>query len=193
MNESLLAGRYAKALLAQAESLGQAGLLYPIMGQVAVGILGSKNLSALLKNPTEDVATKKQAVMSLVRESASEQKAPKEGVALLGSFVDMVFDHHRESSLAHIALAYKRLYRKLRGIVQVNLTTPQEPSKEMVDKLASVVKERVGGEVEMVCHVNPLVEGGFVLRVDDLQLDASLKGQLDKIRREFIRKNRTIV
>ena len=48
-------------------------------------------------------------------------------------------------------------------------------------------------QAELVVYVRPDIEGGFVLQVDDLLLDASLKGQLEKIKREFLRKNKTLV
>ncbi|MBR4037690.1 MAG: F0F1 ATP synthase subunit delta, partial [Tidjanibacter sp.] len=57
----------------------------------------------------------------------------------------------------------------------------------------TIVEERTGGVAEINTHILPSIEGGFVLQVDDLLLDASLKGQLEKIRKELLRKNKTLV
>ena len=112
---------------------------------------------------------------------------------MLGRFVDLVLAHHRERWLGEMALGYVRLYRKSRGLVRVRLTTTTQPEEALLARLKSIVEERTGGVAEVVQYTSPNIEGGFVLQVDDLLLDASLKGQLEKIRREFLRKNKTLV
>lgn len=92
-----------------------------------------------------------------------------------------------------MSLGYVRLYRKSRGLVRVRLTTTTQPDEALLARLKSIVEERTGGVAEVRVHTSPDIEGGFVLQVDDLLLDASLKGQLEKIRREFLRKNKTLV
>jgi len=42
-------------------------------------------------------------------------------------------------------------------------------------------------------EIDPSIEGGFILTVNDLALDASVKGQIERIRREFISRNQRIV
>lgn len=188
MNDSILSGRYAKALLAQADSVGQAEALYPVMEQMAHLLIGSAEVRALLENPMVERARKCSVVLSLAGDGCSEECR-----ALLKSFVDLVLAHHREQWLPQMALAYLRLYRKSRGLVRVRLTTTTPPDEALIARLKTIVEERTGGVAEVVTHVAPDIEGGFVLQVDDLLLDASLRGQLEKIRREFLRKNKTLV
>ena len=188
MNNSILSGRYAKALLAQADSVGQAEALFPIMEQMARLLMGSREMEALLANPMVERGRKREVTLSLVQEGCSEECR-----TLLGAFVDLVLAHHREQWLAQMALAYLRLYRKSRGLVRVRLTTTTPPNEALIERLKAIVEERTGRQAELVVYVRPDIEGGFVLQVDDLLLDASLKGQLEKIKREFLRKNKTLV
>lgn len=188
MNDSILTGRYAKALLAQADSIGQAEALYPAMEQLAHLLMGSHKVREVLNNPMVSPEKKRNILLSLVEEGCSEECR-----ALLGRFVDLVLAHHRERWLGEMSLGYVRLYRKSRGLVRVRLTTTTQPDEALLVRLKSIVEERTGGVAEVRVHTSPDIEGGFVLQVDDLLLDASLKGQLEKIRREFLRKNKTLV
>jgi F0F1-type ATP synthase delta subunit len=56
-----------------------------------------------------------------------------------------------------------------------------------------VLTERFGGQVELEIIVDAGLIGGFVVRVDGRQMDASIKGQLERIRRQFAGKNKAIV
>lgn len=188
MNDSILIGRYAKALLAQADSVGQAEALYPTMEQLAHLLMGAHEVGEVLNNPMVSPERKRNIVLSLTGERCREECR-----ALLGRFVDLVLAHHRERWLGEMALGYVRLYRKSRGLVRVRLTTTTQPEEALLARLKSIVEERTGGVAEVVQYTSPNIEGGFVLQVDDLLLDASLKGQLEKIRREFLRKNKTLV
>ncbi len=190
MNDSLLAGRYAKALLAHADSLGQAEALYPIMGELAHVAMDSAGVAQVLKNPIVGGEEKVRVVVEALCERVA---CEGESRMLVERFVGLVVGHHRERWLGQMALGYVRLYRKSRGIVRVNLTTTAEPEEALVERLRTMVEERTGGVAEINTHIQPSIEGGFVLQVDDLLLDASLRGQLEKIRKELLRKNKTLV
>lgn len=188
MNDSLLASRYAKALLAQADNIGQGEALYSTMEQLAHLLMASREVSEVLHNPTVERKRKSQVVLSLVDNCTAEGCRE-----LLASFVDLVLDHHRERWLAQMALGYVRLYRRSRNLVVVRITTTTAPDATLVARLKTIVEERTGGVAEIRIRIAPDIEGGFVLQVDDLLLDASLKRQLEKIKSEFLRKNRTLV
>ena len=83
MNDSILTGRYAKALLAQADSIGQAEALYPTMEQLAHLLMGSHKVREVLNNPMVSPEKKRNILLSLVEEGCSEECR-----ALLGRFVD---------------------------------------------------------------------------------------------------------
>ena len=53
------------------------------------------------------------------------------------------------------------------------------------EKIKALVKEQTGGEIELKEVVDPALIGGFVLRVDDQQLDTSILSELNDLRGEF--------
>lgn len=184
MNESLLAGRYAKALLAEALERGEAERLYPLMKHLGSTLRPLSPEMEVVGNPT---------IADRVRELFVVGCVGSEPPELMVRFVKLVFAHRREVYLGEMARAYVRLYRKVRGIVLVRITSAVPLDEATRERLAEVVRGHYGGEIEMVCEVKQELLGGFVLRVDGRVLDASVRSRIDRIRQQFISKNRSIV
>lgn len=184
MNESLLARRYAKALLAHAEEVGEADVLYPIMKHYSFVLHSSSPFRGVLSNPILSDGKRVEMVLSLV-----EDGQPKS----LCRFVEMVFSHNRESLLGDMARAYVRLYRRHRGVVFARVTAATPLDESTQQRLTELLRNRFGGEVEMDVKVDEQLLGGFILKVDGKEMDGSVKGQLERIRNSFISKNRSIV
>lgn len=186
MNNSLLAGRYAKALLLQAESEGVVEALYGLLKSAVEGVLVAPEVKRVLASPTH---TKEQKMGVLT--NLSEQEWP----ALWERFVTLVLAGDRGNYIAQIARRYLAQYREKHNIVVVRLTTTKPAEAETLERIVRLVKEHYGTavEVELVERVDPTIEGGFVLSVGDHRLDASLKGQIDKIRTQLLKRNKTIV
>ena len=55
------------------------------------------------------------------------------------------------------------------------------------------MEERLGGTVVLEDRVDGSLIGGFVLEVEGLRMDASVDGQLRRIRKELIEKDNRII
>lgn len=110
----------------------------------------------------------------------------------LQKFVALVIGRGRRELLREMLSGFVQLYRRERNIRVARLTMAV-PSPELEERLARMLRERTGCTLEMVSKVDPSLVGGFVLKVDDLMLDASVKRQLELVRRQFIQKNKRIV
>ena len=78
------------------------------------------------------------------------------------------------------------------GILVAHLTTAV-PAGELEDKLRSMLEKKFGGEVRIESRVDPDLVGGFTLEVGDYLLDASVRRQIETIRRQFVIQNNRIV
>ncbi len=181
MNNSLLAGRYAKALLAYALEVGEAEALYPILRDLRCKLHA---LRGMVCNPTLSEQTRAEAVVAMVGEGAP---------ASLVRFVDLVFSHNRESLLVDMATAYVRLYRQHKGITFVEVRSAKPLDDCTQQRVVDMVRRQRGGEIEVAVEVEEELLGGFVLRVDGEVLDGSVKSAIGRIRQQFISKNKTIV
>lgn len=184
MNESLLAGRYAKALLAYADEVGEAEALYPILLRLGRTLRRDYGAVEVVSNPTLSEKVRCGFVVAL---------AGEEPPVSLERFVRLVFDHNRERLLGEMARAYTKLYRQSRGITHAKVTASQPLDEEAMGRLKEIIRRRRGGEVELDVEIDPDLLGGFILHIEGEVLDASLKGQIERIRQQFIVRNRSIV
>jgi len=82
------------------------------------------------------------------------------------------------------------LYREEQGIVEAVLQTADSATEITVDQLKELLKETYKADVEISQETNPDLIGGFVLRIEDQQLDASIAAQLKRVQREL---NNTLI
>lgn len=186
MNRSLLARRYAKALLSYALEVGEAEALYPLMKGLGRTLrpYSEEHLLDFVTNPTLTDQTRREALVEVLGGDVPES---------FRRFVDLVFSHKRESLLGEMARAYMVLYRKHKGITFVRVTSAVPLSEQALAKIQQVVRQRQGGEIEIEKEVDEQLLGGFTLRVDGMVLDGSAKRAIDRVRQQFIKKNKTIV
>ena len=56
------------------------------------------------------------------------------------------------------------------------------------EKIQAIVEARTQKTIEMKIKIAPEIKGGFILQYGDNRLDASLKGQLETLRRNLVAK-----
>ena len=108
-------------------------------------------------------------------------------------FVTLVLENGRETLFHDIALSYMEVYRRAHNIAVVTLVSVEPMSELMLERVRLDVERRIHGRVELETRTDPSLQGGFIFQVGDLRLDASISGQLERIRQQFIKKNRVIV
>ncbi len=78
------------------------------------------------------------------------------------------------------------LYNDYVGNQEVTLTTASEVEPNKLNEIEQKVKELTSKNVNLTNIVDKQIVGGFVLRVGDLQYNASFKDQLKKLEQEFL-------
>ena len=184
MNESLISGRYAKALLAYAVDTGEEQALYELMRQGERTCTAMPKLLLTLASPVVTPAEKEQLILGIAGNGVPKSYA---GLARLA------VANHRETMIADIARAYMRLYRQQHNIRVVTLSSVKELAEADYARIAREVQERTHGTVEFDIRIDRELTGGFVLQIDDMRLDASIKGQLERIKRRLTRQVRALV
>ena len=152
------------------------------------GVITTRYASALLKWVDETGRSKE--VCSQVLRILKDPESLKEPlVPELQSLVSLLARNGRTPFLKQILITFFRLYNEEHHIKYASLKTAV-PSPETE---AEVRKLLEGNKVIFDTRVDPSLIGGFILKVDDMLLDASVSSQLSEIRRQFINKNRRIV
>ena len=132
-------------------------------------------LRELLRNPQLDPRSKRAALEDLL--SGADE--------LLRSFLLVLVDKGRARQLEEIAREFERLAAEQEGIVRAELTTAVELSDAEAKKLLKQIEQASGQKVEATRSVDPDLIGGMILQVGSRRLDASVRGRLERLRREL--------
>lgn len=172
MNSGLLAKRYAAALESYSSECSQSEAC---LGDARRMLASLPALGAYLGKPLPS-ATK----MDILR------KAVPDMCPAFERFLTMVVAHRRESSLRRILTSYIAEYKRVRGIADTRLTVASPPSEQLLERLRELTLK--GGDyrsVEIEVRVDPGIIGGFVYKVADKHLDASIKRQINDLKKVF--------
>jgi F-type H+-transporting ATPase subunit delta len=96
--------------------------------------------------------------------------------------IDLILKNKREEMIRNIALRFIELYRERYHIQYGKLVTavPIDPEREK--HFISHIQKIVGGKLEVDPVVDPDIIGGFILNLGDNRWDASISGELTRIR-----------
>ena len=86
-----------------------------------------------------------------------------------------------------VAHSYGTLYREQNHIIRGRLVVPTKIDKAVVEKLRKTVETKSASKVDFQVVEDPSILGGFILDYDTYSLDASVRTQLAKLKRELAR------
>lgn len=168
--------RYAKATLSLAQEQELEAKVNEDMKSIANAISESSELAQMLSNPVVKSSDKKEVLSKIFK-----------GItANTNSVIDALISNKRLTLLPEVAASYNNLFDQLRDSQVATVTTAAPLSKELEAKVLSKVKELTGKEAEVENIIDESIIGGFILRVGDIQYNASIANKLDKLKREFI-------
>lgn len=180
MNTGLIPVRYATALLDFANVSNEQDRVYAEAKAITQSYFQFNELRTVLDNPVLANAEKRKIILLAAGGKVSKS---------FERFLDLVLENNREKFLHEIALKLIDLYRKQKNIHYGKLTTALQVNAETEKRLMTLVENTTGGTIEMEKLVDPEILGGFLFEVDFVRWDASISGQLRRIKKEYIEKN----
>lgn len=176
MAEPRIAHRYAKSLLDLAREQKSLDAVFADMELVLKAINESRDFSVLLKSPV--ISTDKK--LAILKEIFSANVST---ISL--SFLVLLANKKREKYIHEIASSFVAQYKADKGIKIAEVSTPVALSEEAKKKILEIVIGKTGLKVELVEKIKPELIGGFILRVDDNQVDNSISSQINLLKRDF--------
>ena len=167
--------RYAKAVLSLANNQKVAEAVNTDMKLIAETIAKNSDLSNTIQSPIVRSSVKKSILLSVFKNINP----------ITGNLIDTLITNKRLNILGGVASKYVQLYNELKGSEIATVTTAIEITDELKATVLAKVKELTGKNVELKNVVDQSILGGFILRVGDVQYNASIANQLNKLRREF--------
>ncbi|RLD27278.1 MAG: ATP synthase F1 subunit delta [Bacteroidetes bacterium] len=167
--------RYAKAVLDLAKDQNTVEAVNNDMMLITETVEKSKDLSDMLQSPVLRSEIKKSALLEVFKDSN----------AITVGLIDTLISNKRINILSDVASTYNQLYNQFRGSEVAIVTTAIPLSKDLKSKVLAKAKELTGNDVVVNNIVDESIIGGFILRIGDIQYDASIANKLNKLKREF--------
>lgn len=166
---------YARALFEAARGAGRLDAVRRDLAAFSEAVEENDALARFLTNPQVDPAAKADVLDELAGG----------GDDLLRNFLRLLAQKGRAGEIPTIREELEALVDLEQGRIAVELTTAHPLSDEEADALVQRIERASGRSVEATRDVDPNLIGGLVLRVGSLRVDASVRGRLERLRREL--------
>lgn len=175
-----IASKYAKALLQLAVEGGVLGRIHADMLCFDRVCAANQCLVSTLKNPVIK-HSKKLVVLQAIFQNKVH--------ALTLRFFAMVTQKHREAALPTMTQDFLAQYDQYQGIKTAQVTTTWPLSDQLTLQLQKIVQQISPCQhVILEQCIDPALIGGYVLRVEDKQLDQSLRKKLRTLQKNCVTK-----
>jgi F-type H+-transporting ATPase subunit delta len=175
MNDSIIAVRYSRALF-------QSALGKNILDKVNQDML---LISEICKAPEAAEFLRSPVIVPSKKTEIFHNMFGRNVEAITLSLIDLLVKNGRESYLPSIARVFIHETLKQKGITKSVLTTAIKVDEKVKKQLIELVSGTFKTRVELEEVVDSGIIGGFVLRVDDNYIDASVRNKLNKVRKEL--------
>lgn len=177
MAEQKVSTRYASSLL---ESVIQKNLLDAVSNDVelvSAVIKQNPNLNRMLENPVIRAELKSSILEEIFKSRVNSETM---------DFILFIVKKKREELLQSILDRFKELRDSKLGFVNVNVLAASEFTDVQKNELQSKLQLILNKKVRMNYRVDEKILGGFIVQAGDTVYNASIKHQLDLLRKQFV-------
>jgi len=176
MKDARAAIRYAKAILNLAKDSKEETAVNDDMLFIATTIAENDEFEVMLRSPIVKISDKIKVLNALFSSKVNN--------ITLGLF-HLLQDNKRIAMLHSIAKQYAIIYDFDKRMQVAKVTTAVPLTKEIETKILAKIVDLTGDNANLENEINPAILGGFILRVGDMQYDASISNYLNELKKEF--------
>ncbi|MGQ9631495.1 MAG: ATP synthase F1 subunit delta [bacterium] len=170
--------KYAKALLDIAMEDGREKKIGQEIAAVADLLRRNENLRNILYHPVVGVEKKKKLLYEVLKENTMILNTTYK-------FLCLLIDKDRLKHLDWIHSEYTRLDNTARNIVNASVITARPLKPELRERIVDALERYTEGKVLLDTKVDRSLIGGIVVQVGDRIIDASIRGELNRMRSEM--------
>ena len=177
MKSERAALRYAKALLDFSIESHKEEKVYFEMQNIFSVMQSFPDLDNALNNPVLPTKKKRQIMNEVFNK----------GNKITKRLFELLSQNKREGILGIIAKKYITLFDQNMGKVTAMVTTAVPLTNSLKKKVLHKAAELSRLKIELKNIIDPSIKGGFILRVGDLQYNASVSERMQILNRELIK------
>jgi len=175
MNDGKISVRYARALFQSALEKKILDKVYDDMILVSE-VCRIPDFKELLESPII-VPSKKAGIINNTFGKNIDQ--------ITVSFINLLVKNGREIYLPGIAREFLRSTKEHKGITESVLTTAVKVNDDLKKQISEIITGIFKTKVELSEVIDKDIIGGFILKVEDNYIDASVRNKLRKIEKEL--------
>ena len=169
---------YASALFEAAQEQDRLAAVREELADFLAAADSVPELGSLLQNPEVDSETKAAVIRDLLAEADE----------LVRNFLLLVVEKGRAAELPEISREFDQLVARAEGRLEVELTTAVELTDDEASDILRQIESASGRRIEATRGVDPDLIGGFILQAGTFRVDASVRGRLDRLRHQLVRR-----
>ncbi len=176
MSEFSVTSRYAKALY---EYAGEKNSLEKISKDILMinnTLDGSKELRSVLQSPVIKPEKKQAIIKDLFAEKVDHESL---------NFLNFIIEKNREDLLYGITKRFMRLSDEHAGIMNGKVTSAVELDDLQRSNIKKRLEEYTNKKVRLSYVLDRSIIGGFIVKIEDTVLDASVRHQLEILKEKF--------
>lgn len=168
--------RYAKAALRISLEQKKEMRLAKDMQEIVKVFSSNIALVFFLQNPIISNTNKQETILKVLTDIDP----------LTSQLIRLLVQNNRIDLLDQVANAYLKLLQQHQGEQVAVVTTAVSLTPALAKTVLDKAKQLSKAKITLENHINPAIIGGFILRIGDLEYNASVAHQLDQLKREFI-------
>jgi F-type H+-transporting ATPase subunit delta len=172
-----IASVYARSLFEVAQENDKLDEIKEQLGQFADEMDSNRELQVFFFSPYFSSQEKTDGV----------QKVVEGGDEHVVRFLELLAERHRMPALFRIRREFDRLWAEENKLLPVTITSAVELDEETVNDLGKKIEDETGQSIDLTAKVDPDLIGGLQMQVGNMIYDATIRGRLDKLRREVAR------
>ena len=176
MSESKIAKRYATPLLELAVKKKSADRVKSDMEQFLAVCQGDIAFLNMLNSPIIPHLKKGEILVKIFQGSVSE---------ISSALLRLIVVKNREKLLPQIAREYINAFNESQGVQSAHVTTAVALTPALRTSVEELVKKISGKKPLLTTQVKKNIVGGYILTMDDSQIDQSVMGALNKLKLIF--------
>ena len=173
--QSRAAIRYAKAIYDVANEENSVNEVYKDMSLIKELYGSSIDFKNLLSNSQINYQDKKRAILSLTGKDN----------ALTEKLIELLIHNKRITIIGDIAISFIQLYNEQNNIKEATVITASPINKQLESEILSKINISNVKSVNLTNIVEPNIIGGFIIRFDGKEYNASVKQNLNNLKKEL--------
>jgi len=173
--QSRAAIRYARAIYEIADEEKLVEEVYNDMIRINKLNRSSFDFKNLLSNSIINNIDKKKAILSLIEKNNS----------ITEKLLDLLIHNKRVAIISDIASSFIQLYNKHNNIKEAVVITASPIDKNLENQILSQIKIPAAKSITLTNLVDSTIIGGFIIRYDGKEYNASIKQNLKNLKTEL--------